>query len=555
MWAEMRAHRLCHVQGAARDEEERVGWIMMSMKGDRVGPNQAVVAGSPEFVDAILPLFTERLGGAPRVADSPTLASALCRDGARLLVYEHGGRDWLTLCTDLRAITGPDLVVIVALPPEHAADVALLSASASAVVAWGGQGQPLLEAANRELAAREAPPSPPRRTGPVTTPQPARIAVRPPLATPPPRPVMTPSPRPTVTPAPVRVAPPATRLPAPSPADPGAGLFDSIFDEEAVADPATPEAAPADPQPSPSIHAPPPSIPAAFAVWPGTVLSAVDGQAVMRAALSGLWPEPSLRPVTEKLAASLSVAEKGATLGQKLPFDPVPVRRAVGLRWQVAAALDTIPSQGAKVDQEAVRAILGGIDEVLADLKTLSDDASPEALRAIETVRHALVKEAIDLTEALQQLAPAGMVEEITKSRKMRKSAAPVTRMVYTTKGPDRGPRQVPWGLVVLLVVAVAAAAAYHGYRFVNRATQSAPLISGAPSGTVGTMTPRGKVVVAPAGVKLDPKELETFKNLEKAKGNEVREVLPGTFVVSPEGAKQANRSGDVGPSTQGAKP
>jgi len=166
------------------------------------------------------------------------------------------------------------------------------------------------------------------------------------------------------------------------------------------------------------------------------------------------------------------------------------------------------------------------------------------------------VKEAIDLTEALQQLAPAGMVEEITKSRKARKAAGPVTRMVYTeATGHDRGPRQVPWGLVVLLVVAVAAAAAYHGYRFVNRATQSAPLISGAPSGTVGTMTPRGKVVVAPAGVKLDPKELETFKNLEKAKGNEVREVLPGTFVVSPEGAKQANRSGDVGPSTQGAKP
>ncbi|MCX5732498.1 MAG: hypothetical protein NTY18_14380, partial [Deltaproteobacteria bacterium] len=498
----------------------------------------------------------ERLGGAPRVADSPTLASALCRDGARLLVYEHGGRDWLTLCTDLRDITGPDLVVIVALPPEHAADVALLSASASAVVAWGGQGQPLLEAANRVLAAREAPPSPPRRTGPVMTPQPARIAVRPPLATPPPRPVMTPSPRPTATPAPVRVAPPATRLPAPSPADPGAGLFDSIFDEEAVADPATPEAAPADPQPSPSIQPPPPSIPAAFAVWPGTVLSAADGQAVMRAALSGLWPEPRLRPVTEKLAACLSTAEKGATLGQKLPFDPVPVRRAVGLRWQVAAALDTIPSRGAKVDQEAVRAILGGIDEVLADLKTLSDDASPDALRAIEAVRHALVKEAIDLTEALQQVAPPEMVEEITKSRKARKAAGPVTRMVYTeATGHDRGPRQVPWGLVVVLAVSVAGAAAYHGYRFVNRPKQSSPTIAGAPSGTVGTVTPQGKVVVAPAGAKLDPKEVESFKNLERAKGNEVRELLPGTFVVTPRSAKPESSTGGSGRSAQGAKP
>jgi len=507
-----------------------------------VSPNEAVVAGSPEFVDAMLPLFTERLGGAPRVADSPHLASALCQDGARLLVYEHGGREWLTLCTDLRAITGPDLAVIVALPPEHAADVAVISSTASAVVAWRGQAQPVLEAANRVLAARDAPAPPPRRTGPVLTPQPAKVALRPSLT--PPRPALaTPPPRPVMT-------------PAPRPAAPGPDLFDAIFDEEAVADAATPEVARTDSPPPPSIHLPPPSIPAPFAVWPGTVLSAADGQAVMRAALSGLWPEPRLRPVTEKLVASLSTSEKGATLGQKLPFDPVPVRRAVGLRWQVAAALDTLPSQGAQVDQAAVQAILGGIDEVLADLKTLSDDASPEALRALETIRHALVKEAIDLTEALQQVAPPEMVEGITTSRKARRTdAAAATRMVYTTKGEDSGPGQVPWGLVVVLVVVVAAAAAYHGYRYVNRPKQAASQISGAPSGTVGTVTPQAKVIVAPAGMKLDPKEVENFKNLEKAKGNEVREVLPGTFIVSPEGARPGNPPGASGASTQGAKP
>jgi len=328
-----------------------------------------------------------------------------------------------------------------------------------------------------------------------------------------------------------------------------------------VAGPATHGVAPADPPPpstpqQPSSTQAPTSLPAPFAVWPGTVLSAADGQAVMRAALSGLWPEPSLRPVTEKLAASLSTAEKGATLGQKLPFDPVPVRRAVGLRWQVAAALDTLPSQGAKVDQEAVQAILGGIDDVLADLKTLSDDAGPEALRALEAIRHALVKEAIDLTEALQQVAPPEMVEEITTSRKARKAAAPVTRMVYTAAArPDRGPSQIPWGLVIVLVVAVAAAAAYHGYRYVNRPTQAASTISGAPSGTVGSVMPQGKILVTPAGVKLDPKEVENFKNLEKAKGNDVREISPGTFIVSPDSARPKAAAGPGGESTQGAKP
>jgi hypothetical protein len=537
MWAKMRAHTLCHVQGAALHEVDRAACRMMMGEGGRVGPNEAVVAGSPEFVDAMLPLFTERFGGAPRVADSPHLASALCQDGARLLVYEHGGREWLPLCAELRGVTGPDLVVVVALPPEHAGDVAEISASASAVVAWRGQGLPVLDAASRVMAARDTPPAPSRRTGPVLTPQPGKVAVRPAPtpdrlapAMPPPRPVMTPAPRPAA-------APP--------------GPLDALFDQEGAAD-----ATPSEPAAVAAIPAAPPP-PAPLAVWPGTVLSAVDGQAVVGAALSGLWPEQRLRAATEKLVASLSTAEKAATLGQKLPFDPAPVRRAVGLRWQMAAALDTLPVHGAQVDQASVQAILGGIDDVLAALKTLSDDANPEALRALEGVRHALVKEAIDLTEALSQVLPAEVVEEITTSRRARKAqAAPATRMVYEQAAPEREPRQhVPWGLVVVLVIAVAGAAAYHGYRYVNRPKQATSPISGAPSGTVGTVTPHGKVVVAPARSKLDPKEVENFKNLERAKGNEVREIIPGTFIVSPEEARPGPEVGKGGAPSQGAKP
>jgi hypothetical protein len=104
-------------------------------------------------------------------------------------------------------------------------------------------------------------------------------------------------------------------------------------------------------------------------------------------------------------------------------------------------------------------------------------------------------------------------------------------------------------------VVAVAAAAAYHGYQYVNRPKQAASMISGAPSGTVGSVTPQGKVLVTPAGVKLDPKEVENFKNLEKAKGNDVREISPGTFIVSPESARPKAAAGSGGASTQGAKP
>jgi hypothetical protein len=291
-------------------------------------------------------------------------------------------------------------------------------------------------------------------------------------------------------------------------------------------------------------------------VWPASVLSADDGLSVVRAALSGLWPEQRLRPVTEKVVAALSTAEKAAAQGHKLPFDPEPVRRAVGLRWQVAAALQALPPTGAPVDQGAVQAILLGIDDVLAALKEQSDDAAPEVLRAIETVRHTLVKEAIDLTEALQQVAPPEVVEEITTSRKARRAGpAAVTRMVRSTNEVDGGPSQVPWGFVVLLVLAAVGATAYHGYRYVNRAKPAASTISGAPSGTVGTVTPRGKVVVAPSGVTLNPAEVESFKNLERAKGNEVREISPGTFIVSPQKSRTDAEAGPGTAAPQGAKP
>ena len=528
-------------------------------------PHEAVVAGSPEFVDALLPLVTERLGGAPRVADTPSVASALCQDGARLLVYEHGGREWLSLCEQLRGLAEPGLVVVAALPPEHAADVAEISGVASAVVAWRGDGRPMMDALARVMAAREAPQhAPARRTGPVLTPQP-RPAVAaptpprpaPPAPTPRPRPTMSPAPtpapvRPAATPAPVRPAP----TPVPDAPSSGDAQFDTLFEYEGAADAATPPPAPV-PAPEPTS---PPSSPST--VWPGTVLSATDGLAVVRAALSGLWPEQRLRPVTERLVAVLTTAEKAAALGQKLPFDAAPVKRAVGLRWQVAAAIETLPPLGAKVDQVAVQDILVGIDEVLAELKVESEDVGPEVLRALEAVRHALVKEAIDLTEALQQVAPAELVEEITTSRKARRPApAPVTRVVRAQKEPEREASQVPWGLVILLVLAVTGAAAYHGYRYVNRPRPQAPPVAGAPAGMLGAATAKEKILVVPGGTSVDPKELENYKNLERAKGNEVREVLPGTFVVTPENARpmtgpESSKGREASTdSKQGAKP
>ncbi len=469
-------------------------------------PNEAVVAGSSEFIDALLPLVQERLGGAPRTADTPALAAALCQGGVGLLVYEHGGREWLSVCDAIRAVRGSEMIVVAALPPEFASDVAEISSAVSAVVAWRGEGKPVIDAVARVMAAREAPTASARHTSPIPTPP----AVTPPVAP--------------VAPPPVAsvVAPPPV-----APAAPEEIAMDSIFEGEGMTG--------ASPLPGPPAGMAPPAGTILSGTWPATVLSAEEGLSVVKGALSGLWPEQRLRSITESVVASLSAAEKAAALGQPFPVDAAPMRRAVGLRWQVAAAIQTLPPVGSPVDQRAVQEILEGIDQVLAELRTGSDDSVPEALRSVEAVRHALVREAIDLTEALQKVAPADVVVEITTSRKAhRPQPTPAPRPVQPVVVAEAPSRQVPWGLVIVLVAAVVGATAYHGYRYVNRPGSPISPIAGAPSGTLGAIGLEEKLVVSPGGKSVDPRELENFRNLQKTRGAEVREILPGTFVVAP---------------------
>jgi hypothetical protein len=319
--------------------------------------------------------------------------------------------------------------------------------------------------------------------------------------------------------------------PAPSAAAPHEDPFANIFDEAPVEE----EARPA---PLAAARAAEAATGRAVA-WPTSVLSGADAAGILVAALHGRWPEAPLRKPTEDLVAGLSLAEKGALQGVDLPYDAVPVRRAAALRWQVAAALATLPPPGAPVDHEAVKGILAGIDVELAALKSVPEAAGPEAQRAMENVRHALVKEAIDLTEAQQQVLPAESVKEITSSYKVApatssRSVGRTTFAPVETRAPERSQ---PWGLIVVFGGALAAAGAYHGYRYVNRPRPTAGAVTGAPVGASAVVAPGRKLVVLPAGPRPDPAEVESFKNLERAKGNEVVEIMPGTFEVRPAGS------------------
>ncbi len=72
-------------------------------------PSEAVLAGSPAFLNAVLPPLAAALGVRPRVADAPHQVFALCQEGARLLVFEYRGQEWLPLAEDLKTTFGDEL--------------------------------------------------------------------------------------------------------------------------------------------------------------------------------------------------------------------------------------------------------------------------------------------------------------------------------------------------------------------------------------------------------------------------------------------------------------
>lgn len=484
--------------------------------------SQAVLAGSPAFLNAVLPPLAEVLGVRPRIADAPHQVFALCQDGARVMVCEFRGQEWLPLVEDLKTAFGDELQILVAVPAERAsASGPLAGAGADQVLPWDGRPDALVAAAARLAGLGAAAPSP---------------ACQPAAAVPPARPV------PTLTPVrPVAAPPPLPRPDAPPPlaVDAGAALAARYFADLETED-----------GPRFSIVEAPPDAAARWGdaelvafersgTWPGTVLASRDAEGLLAGALAGFWPERAdLEAHTERVVAELSPLERDAIAGRPVPADPAPVSRAAALRWQVSAALSTAPPQGSPVDAAAVRAILAEIDAVLADLKQASQGAPAEALPGLDQLRRALVAEAVDLTEAVHRIAP----QEASRAVAARETPTLATRLLSNRPEAAASPptrRHAP--LWVVLALALLGAAAYHGYRYANRRNPpQAQLMPGAPAGAVaGPELPGGgRMVILPPGAAGQP-AVERFRKEQELKGSTVR-VEPGAMVVTPRGAPPA---------------
>lgn len=486
------------------------------------GPTEVVIAGTKPFALALFAPVTERAGSRPRIAPEPAAALTLCVQSTGLLVVEYEP-SWLPALTKLR-LDRPSLRVVAALPRGQEGAALALGPLSIDAVPWDGQAVSVMPAITRALEdARSPPPTSPVGVD-VAVPRAAEGHAPPVMDAP-------------VAPAPT-AAPSVTAVPAQPvvPAAPGATL-DLFQDLGATA--ATPYPA--------SLAAvgslPPPS--RIGSAWPATGPSAAEAELALRSLLAGKPDTSPLRAVIGQTAAGLSGLERDVFSGA-VPVDAGLIRHAAVLRLRAAAALATRPPPGTPIDSAAVAELLSEIDGVLHRVKALLDGATPEVRPQLEAIRNALVKEAVDFSEACHEIGTAelplapGPGPGPGPARITGRAAA--ARVLSSRVGVDsedhpeeRRRRTAP---VVILLVVLLLGGGYHAWNLYTAPPKlPPPTYEGAPAGTMAVQNGRSYFLVTLPGKVVNPAELESYKQREARRGNQVREVTRGAWIIEPASA------------------
>jgi hypothetical protein len=221
------------------------------------------------------------------------------------------------------------------------------------------------------------------------------------------------------------------------------------------------------------------------------------------------------------------------------------------LRLRVAVARATLPAPGTAIDGAAVAELLSEIDGLLNQVKGLVDQAEPEVKLALESIRNALVREAIDLSDDVHRLVPAELPAEPAMARPVTGRTAAAARFLSDKVGEDqeevagRKRGRLVW---VLLALAVLGAGAIHGYRWwqTEQVVAQMKRLPGQPERMMLLPAPPGATTreLVPMGGVPDRAEVEHFKSQQRALGNTVTETSLGWLVIKPAAPPPAELKG-----------
>jgi hypothetical protein len=459
-------------------------------------PTEAVIAGSKSFALALLAPLTERVGIRPRIAADPSQAVELM-GGKGLVVVEFLGDRSIDAIRKLRD-RASGLAVIAAVPEGHAEAEEVLRSIGVESARWDGKPESVLAAVSRRLAAA---PSAAPRAGPVRPDAEAATAAMPPT----------------------EAAPPA-----------GTFFDDVPLDEVSEPPQPTQAAVPAPPVPTPA---------AACGAWPANVPGAVEAADALAQGLQGHFaPAGSPLAVIAEAMTAMSPLERAVLLGEMQAVDVGPIRKAAVMRVRVAIALATAPQAPGEgpADPAAVSALLAEIDGLLSEVNALVAAAPAELQPPLEQVRNALVKEAIDFSEAAHRgepsEAPAEAPPGITSASARKAAQARVVTIDSKAEteiaAAERSRRR---RMVAVVAAAALAAGSYHVYTFMEgRRVEPANSVRGLTNAFASDTAQGGRVIHTSGGVAFDPAELRRFVDDEALKGNVVLDMGGGNLLVQP---------------------
>jgi len=524
--------------------------------------NGAVLVGSGAFTSALLAPLMTRYGAGLRVNPDPDEALRHGKERGGLFVVEYQTDRWLAVFQELRSRLGEAVRIVVALPAAKAHVLAQLRPLVDVAYPAEKGAAPALDAVGRIAAGQpvgtpfmQVPGGPELQVAsapvrPSTTPVPGTVAL--PRAAPPapvaarngampapmrytPPPTAAPAGRPTLTPVPYAPTPaPNAGLVPVSPLPPADTLADPIDPLDAVFDDIEEEAIRLD-DPFAAQNAPgAPAHAAASETWPGALPDDDTAEQLLAAAVAGLAPaeDATLAAYVE----AMTTIERAALGGEPLEADGDVIRRAAALRYRVAVALATLPPTGTAVDAAAAGALLADLDATLGALKE-AGAAAPSLSVPLDQLRRAVVKEAVDLSEAIHRIAP---MEAPGLARAPAPAAQARVLSVSAADTPGAEARRA-WKIWVALALSVVIAVSFHGYRWWSaHNAQRPPPVAGVPAGLIAVKAGNGGFILTPDGIgTVDRAEYERFRTDLELKGMMVKEKN-GVVLVVPRPASTA---------------
>jgi hypothetical protein len=255
------------------------------------------------------------------------------------------------------------------------------------------------------------------------------------------------------------------------------------------------------------------------AMWPGNVPSHDQALEILRGQRTLVMSLPSARRLQDKLTQPEREALRTDGMADTL-------RDALVARWRLAAANDLLVNAQGKVDQAALDQLLAETD---ANLAALRDELTPapELALAIDRTLEALTTEAIELANTVKQAASGQpLAAPVPAPTQAPKKAAPAP----AAQQPGKKRSQV--GAYITLAVVLVGAGVYHANSL--RSPNEKSNYPGAPPYTQVIATGSGALMVEWTRVGPTTPEQQAWLKSQEARGMQVKEVSPGTYLLTP---------------------